>query len=179
MQLDYRTQDTYQAAYSYEASREAPSSVPRRASAHPEAIAPVRHKYRNTDQMEMIDAPTRPVSGVRERVDRRQRRNRKVQLSRSLPFEEIDTLSPSMSGPRIAAASTRKRAIADRDIASIDTVPPRQHEPTPAFNMFDRARWWLLYPNRLEFLLWLVGTVLLIAVLVAVILIVLLSVGVR
>lgn len=185
MQLDYRTQntyqDTYQAAHNHEASRESSSSVPRRASAHPEAIAPVRHKYRSTDQMEMMDAPTWPVPGMRERTDRRQRRNRnrKVQLSRSLPIEEIDTLSPGVSEPRILATSTRERDIADRDMASIDTVPPRQHEPTPAFNMFDRARWWLLYPNRLEFLLWLVGTILLIAVLVAVILIVLLSVGVR
>ena len=179
MQLDYRTSYTYQAAYQYEVTRESPSSVPRRASAHPEAIAPVRHKYRNTDQMEMIDAPTRPVLGVRERANLRQRRNLKAQLSRALPIEEIDTLSPGISGPRIAAAPTRKRARAERDIASVATVPPRQHEPTPAFNMFDRARWWLLYPNRLEFLLWLVGTILLTAVLVAVILIVLLSIGLR
>ena len=189
MQLDYRTQDTYQdtyqAAHNYEAPRESPSSVPRRASAHPEAIASVRHKYRDTDQMEIMDAPTRPVSGVRERADRRQQHNRrnwrncKMQLSRSLLIEEIDTLSPSVSEPQAPVTSTRERDIADRDIASIDTVPPRQHEPTPAFNMFDRVRWWLLYPNRLEFLLWLVGTALLIVVLVAVILMVLLSVGVR
>ncbi len=170
MQLDYRTLHTYR----YEKPRKSPSSVPRRASAHPEAIAPVRHKYRNSDQIEIIEVPTRPMPRTGEQVDRSQRRSLEGQLSCSLPIEEIDTLSPEVSEPRVPAASAR-----EPHRASITTVLPRQHEPTPAFNVFDRVRWWLLYPNRLEFLLWLVGTVLLISTSVVVILVVLLSAGVR
>ncbi len=38
------------------------------------------------------------------------------------------------------------------------------HRPAIALNPLDRARWWLLHPGHIEFLLWLGGTILLVSV---------------
>jgi hypothetical protein len=40
----------------------------------------------------------------------------------------------------------------------------KKHHSTISFNLLDRVRWWLLHPGRIEFVLWLGGTVLLVCV---------------
>ncbi len=40
----------------------------------------------------------------------------------------------------------------------------KKHRSTISFNLLDRVRWWLLHPGRIEFVLWLGGTVLLVCV---------------
>jgi hypothetical protein len=40
----------------------------------------------------------------------------------------------------------------------------KKHRPTISLNPIDRVRWWLLRPGRIEFVLWLGGTVLLVSV---------------
>ncbi|HEY3991575.1 MAG TPA: hypothetical protein VGM01_01740 [Ktedonobacteraceae bacterium] len=98
----------------------------------------------------------------------------------STPFshiDEIDTIPEVGSPPTRAVAplrsTTREVAVdaaswtADPTSASssaarlIASRSPRHRRRTRVFNPFDRTRWWLLRPGRIEFLLWTVGSVLL------------------
>ncbi len=49
-------------------------------------------------------------------------------------------------------------------IASRSTDRRGQHRSSISLNPIDRVRWWLLYPRRIEFLLWLNGTIVLVGV---------------
>ena len=53
----------------------------------------------------------------------------------------------------------------------------RQHKSANALNPLDRLRWWLLFPGRIEFLLWLSGTIVLVSVTCMLLFATLLSVG--
>ncbi|OLE15523.1 MAG: hypothetical protein AUI36_38015 [Cyanobacteria bacterium 13_1_40CM_2_61_4] len=55
-----------------------------------------------------------------------------------------------------ATRSVLARRIAER--------PKHRGKVKSSFNLFDRLRWWLLHPGRIEFLLWLGGTLLLMVV---------------
>jgi len=46
----------------------------------------------------------------------------------------------------------------------VDRTQPRKRHSTFSLNPFDSVRWWLLRPGRIEFILWLGGTILLISV---------------
>ncbi|MFL5692211.1 MAG: hypothetical protein ACJ795_10430 [Ktedonobacteraceae bacterium] len=54
-----------------------------------------------------------------------------------------------------AMASTYARRISERS---------HKRQGTNKFHLLDHLRWWLLQPGRIEFLLWLVGTIILISV---------------
>lgn len=48
--------------------------------------------------------------------------------------------------------------------AQLVAARTRRQKSGLSFNIFDRVRWWLLHPGRFEFLMWLSGTLLLVAV---------------
>jgi hypothetical protein len=53
------------------------------------------------------------------------------------------------------------------------------HPDQGAMSLWDHVRWWLLYPRRIEFILWLSGTVLLIGVTIGLVLVTTLSLGMQ
>ena len=65
--------------------------------------------------------------------------------------------SPSSWTAGGAAQSSYAQLIATRS-------KRKKHRSTISFNLLDRVRWWLLHPGRIEFVLWLGGTVLLVCV---------------
>lgn len=92
----------------------------------------------------------------------------------SVDIDEIDTLpeplARSIEVPRTAHAANSEAIAKER---SWTTAVQRPADSLSShllksgyprgFTLLDRARWWLLYPGRIEFLLWLVGSVLLFA----------------
>jgi hypothetical protein len=73
-----------------------------------------------------------------------------------LASENTDPASWTAGG---ASSSAYARRIAERG-------RPKGRKPKAdnAFNLLDHLRWWLLHPGRLEFILWLGGTILLVSV---------------
>lgn len=112
---------------------------------------------------------------------------------------DLDTVPPSM----LPGAVRTRKLTAELDIAELPTVPTkkaplhqgrsifvllslfyaryqekkslRQKSYTLHFNILDRVRWWLLSPGRLEFLLWLCGTVVLLVITMALLFMTILS----
>ena len=78
-------------------------------------------------------------------------------VPRSHPTELVESDTASWTAGK-AANSTYARLIADPGLRK------RRQRHTLALNPLDRVRWWLLHPGRIEFILWLFGTLLLIAV---------------
>lgn len=83
-------------------------------------------------------------------------------LSRALvPVNpQVTTIPATGSASWTAGGSTRSgyaRHIADR-------TPRKKRRSRLSLNPFDSVRWWLLRPGRIEFILWLGGTILLISV---------------
>jgi hypothetical protein len=66
-------------------------------------------------------------------------------------------ISPSSWTAGGASQSSHAQLIASRS-------KQKKSRSTVSFNLLDRVRWWLLHPGRLEFVLWLGGTVLLVCV---------------
>ena len=73
-----------------------------------------------------------------------------------LASENTDPSSWTAGG---VSASAYARRIAERE-----RTKGRKPKPGNAFNPLDHLRWWLLHPGRLEFILWLGGTILLVSV---------------
>ncbi|HJT54933.1 MAG TPA: hypothetical protein VJ761_00450 [Ktedonobacteraceae bacterium] len=78
-------------------------------------------------------------------------------VPRSHPTDLVESETASWTAGR-AANSAYAQLIAD------PTRRRRRQRHTLALNPLDRVRWWLLHPGRIEFILWLFGTLLLIAV---------------
>ncbi len=57
-----------------------------------------------------------------------------------------------------------KNSLLAKRIASRVNDRKGQRKSSLSLNPFDRVRWWLLYPGRIEFLLWLSGTIVLVGV---------------
>ncbi|MDQ2716961.1 MAG: hypothetical protein M3Z08_18815 [Chloroflexota bacterium] len=117
------------------------------------------------------ELPTRPESPATPRTTRR--------LSH---VDEIDTLPPDRTAgmpafpPRTLVTATPKAVVPDPAswtaggaVTStyaqrlIERTRPRKRH-TWSLNPLERLRWWLLAPGRLEFTLWIGGTILLISV---------------
>ncbi len=73
-----------------------------------------------------------------------------------LAAENTDPSSWTAGG---ASSSAYARRIAERG-----RTKGRKPKANNAFNPLDHLRWWLLHPGRLEFILWLGGTILLVSV---------------
>lgn len=70
-------------------------------------------------------------------------------------YRQLASAEPSSWTAGEAAGSRYAQLVAART---------RRQKAGPSFNLLDRLRWWLLHPGRFEFLLWLGGTILLMAV---------------
>jgi hypothetical protein len=75
-----------------------------------------------------------------------------TQLSNAIvPLEASPLLHPAASRLLVSANVSRRGR-------------RQEYRPSFALHPLDRVRWWLLYPGRLELLLWLTGTALLVAI---------------
>ncbi len=126
----------------------------------PQPPVPNRATTRRLPRVDEIDTVPPRVSGARD-------------------IDQIDTLPPVhgqgqralIIAPQSAPAVTGSRswtagAASGSPSAQLIMRPgrPKQAQRTETFNPLDRTRWWLLRPGRIEFILWLGGTLLLIGV---------------
>lgn len=87
-------------------------------------------------------------------------------------IDELDTSPPLLDHPTLAGRNrnSKRPPIASQEIdrTEIKTAPEfvRQQgaSDTSVSRPFDRFRWWLLVPGRIELILWICGTVLLICI---------------
>jgi hypothetical protein len=133
-----------------------------------------RHDYYglHLPSLDVSKLATRPPSTLPLR-----RRTRKLQDEYYAAFPAIDdvieadtVLSSSVTleaspSPIVEASPSSRLAESPLLVsAGIKRRGKRQeYRPSFALDPLDRIRWWLLYPGRLELLLWLVGTALLVA----------------
>jgi hypothetical protein len=135
------------------------SAIPRRASAHPVDVARVRPRYSRINEIPIIDVtriPTAPQLVSKKVV-------KQPEFS-SLSVSENLRGGKTVQAYRASYPVVRARP---RDITEIETFPPLiSHalgkKPFRLMQLVERLRWWLVCPGRLEFLLWLGGTVVLI-----------------
>ncbi len=78
---------------------------------------------------------------------------------------EADTLlsnivAPLESSPALCSGASRLLVTVDVRLRG----KRQEYRPSFALHPLDRVRWWLLYPGRLELLLWLAGTALLVTI---------------
>ncbi|QBD81897.1 hypothetical protein EPA93_40355 [Ktedonosporobacter rubrisoli] len=168
--------------------------IPPRTSALPPGSVTVRPRYRGVDpaldEYDIAQIPTRPepVMWQYESSDYIAESSLpalslvKRQKSARLAIDEIDTLPPGRAGSseqqdrRMWANSATLEgctttANAQETVADYQALPgsqpslqARTFHSSAARSTFDWLRWWLLYPGRIERVLWLVGTVLLVGV---------------
>jgi hypothetical protein len=79
------------------------------------------------------------------------------------------SLVPTQSAARIVPVDAASWTFGSDSAASLATRfvasrSPRQRRRTRRFSPLDRTRWWLLRPGHIEFLLWLLGSVLLFSI---------------
>jgi hypothetical protein len=129
----------------------------------------------------MPETPTQPQSSARSKATRRLPRVDEIdtmppQLSPARDIDQIDTIPPGQGhtqralipAPRTAPGEigsqswTAGSASGSPSAQLIMRSTRRKHLQVATFNPVDRTRWWLLRPGRIEFILWLGGTLLLI-----------------
>ncbi|GAC1392718.1 MAG: hypothetical protein NVSMB38_17230 [Ktedonobacteraceae bacterium] len=74
------------------------------------------------------------------------------------------TAAKSMKEAASWTTGQGKNSLLAQRIASRANNRKGQRKSSLSLNPIDRVRWWLLYPGRIEFLLWLNGTIVLVAV---------------
>lgn len=124
--------------------------------------------YRNIDEIDTLPPPGKlRHATVRSQTQQAQTHTIISVAPRVFRTPEMDLLEHSQgtlnsSGAEPASwtaggamASTYARRIAER------SYKPKS---TNKFHLLDHLRWWLLQPGRIEFLLWLVGTIILITI---------------
>ncbi|WP_126597276.1 hypothetical protein [Dictyobacter aurantiacus] len=174
--------------------------IPARASAHPAAVTKVRPRYpRWTAEMEQEDVTRMPTVPRPETIWQFETPRYAAESSlASLTLAVTD--SSLMARPSISRVPTVPRQkcvrpVAEHDtsivarlrehhIDDIDTVPPLLSSPVmlrrpkaSILHPIEGIRWWLIQPGRLEFLLWLGGTIVLIGLTVVFVLFILSSLG--
>ena len=181
------------------------SPIPARTSAYPTEIANVRARHGRTTSGEtskdFTNVPTMPqprsiwqyetLHDIAEHVAEHSFEKLSVGLTDT---DAILHALPSTSYPVVSAKAKRYAAQRDEhsiierlrthDVTIIDTVPPLISHAFGAgakhnvpLRPGDKLRWWLIRPGRLEFLIWLLGTILLICVTAVLLLLLLSSLG--
>lgn len=183
-----------QGEYSPAARRaSAPSitTVPLRASAHPSDVVKVRPKYPRTySSVETLERdvtriPTMPPPPAIWQYETPQYEAESSLSSLSLAISEatrlrspaIDELDTRPQMPDTHFEEEKQRNSKQKytppttqeiDWTAIKTTPEfagrREVQYASVSSPFDRLRWWLLVPGRIEFILWLCGTLALICV---------------
>src|SRR5579875_544656 len=103
-----------------------------------------------------------------------------------VPIDEIDTApgiqqevfrgsQPSQSRSRELPIDGSSWSASSNVKTSLASHPPRRRRELH-FNLVDRVRWWLLRPGRIEFLLWVIGSLLLFGITLLLLLAAMLSV---
>jgi len=85
----------------------------------------------------------------------------------------------ALKRPALTASERSLVTARPPDVSEIETFPPllTHIEVKKRFQPVEQIRWWLLQPGRLEFLLWLCGTIILIGVTSCMILFICISLG--
>ncbi|WP_201362222.1 hypothetical protein [Dictyobacter formicarum] len=186
----------------YSPARRSPSlpAIPARASAYPASIVKVRPRYPRwsaaLEQEDITRIPTVPQSETIWQFETPHYAAESSLTSLTLAVTDTNLIArPAISRTatiqqRKGAQQTRKRdysivaRLHEHHVADIDTVPPLLSSPleqrrpkAPFLHPIESIRWWLIQPGRLEFLIWLFGTILLIGLTVLFILFVLSSLG--
>jgi hypothetical protein len=169
--------------------------VPARTSAHPAAVVNVRSRHTRLANEEasqdLTCIPTMPQPRAIWQYETLHYVAESSLATLSLALTDTDAEAPllaSVTEQRRSGALRRKHSIIERlyqhDVADVDTVPPLVSHAfgvgiKSAFSLhpIDHLRWWLLQPGRLEFLMWLVGTIFLIGVSILLCLLLLSSLG--
>lgn len=168
------------------------TTVPPRASAYPSDVVKVRPKYPRTySNVETLERdvtriPTMPPPPAIWQYETPQYEAESSLSSLSLAISEatrlrspaIDELDTRPPTPDAHSAEEKHRnsnqkygsspTTQDIDWAAIKTTPEfagrRAAQHISVSTPFDQFRWWLLVPGRIEFILWLCGTIALICV---------------
>jgi hypothetical protein len=106
----------------------------------------------------VVPAPALPETFLENRLEQlQQNRLRRKQTAGT----RLNTPTNSSSWTAgVASESVYARRIAEPS----DSSDRRKQKHSAGFHPLDRLRWWLLHPGRIEFLLWLGGTILLMSV---------------
>ncbi|WP_126552038.1 hypothetical protein [Dictyobacter kobayashii] len=183
----------------YSPARRSPSlpAIPARASAHPADVIKVRPRYpRLSAELEQEDVtriPTMPQSRAIWQFETPRFAAESSLASLTLAITDATLMAiPAIPGHTVVQRQKsteplqeQKNSIIVRlqehDIADVDTVPPLISYPlekhAARVHPIESIRWWLIQPGRLEFLLWLLGTTLLVGLTVLFVLFVLSSLG--
>jgi hypothetical protein len=180
------------------------SNVPLRASAHPSALAAVRPRYpRGLNDLERVThldvsrLPTLPQrsEAVRKTHDPITEDNVR-DIEHILAIDEIDTFPPDVQArlrPRLRRAAYDPSTLSDMDTWPTSSVQGMhlaarrlptdvgqitQSQGGSTWHYVDKVRWWLLSPGRLEFVLCIIGVIVLIGVTSLFLLAIALSLGV-
>ncbi len=167
-----------------------PSNIPLRASAHPSALAPVRLRYprglhdlERVTHLDVTRLPTLPQrsEAVRKTHDPITEDNVR-DIEHILAIDEIDTFPPDVQArlrPRLKSAAHEPSTLSDMDTWPTSSVQRQQLTATQlptdvgqitqpqgasTWHYVDNVRWWLLSPGRLEFVLCIIGVIVLICV---------------
>lgn len=145
-------------------------------------------RLEHIDEIDTVPPPARaaipetpvPAEPISLRLDESEAPDLASMLSEGqapLPIDEIDTAPdiqrelsresrPLRSRSReipVDAASWSASSDVEMSLATrfMTSRPPRRRRRERRFNLVDRVRWWLLRPGRIEFLLWVSGSLLL------------------
>jgi hypothetical protein len=121
-----------------------------------------RDFYEGNAQADISEFDTHPDAHRQDTYPRAISHRLQVPMDSILSDEDRDVLSEIPTHPTVE--SRIEAALAARHVLSeLDSRPGEERRYHKAFLLksLDHLRWWLLYPGRLEFLLWLGGTLLL------------------
>jgi hypothetical protein len=154
------------------------SNIPARASAHPSAIASVQPRYRHrftglerATHLDVTRVPTLPqawdrASSLGKIAHPTGHAVRDVAHERAM-LADVDTIPNALVQRKredvlLEVAEQREQPLANMYAGTVAKTTRRRTFCN--WHYVDDVRWWLLYPGRLEFLLWLVGVLVLISV---------------
>jgi len=114
-----------------------------------------------------------------------------------VPIDEIDTLPPdvrlrsnlnrgasgrstvgTLPNSSIEGYQGISQQVEERRLAATQLPIGMKSQGFSIWYCFDNVRWWLLYPSRLEFLLWFIGVIILISATIFFTLLLIVSLGV-
>lgn len=130
------------------------------------------HIFHNIEKIVSIDEIDTLPPDVQARLRPRLSRLKRATHEQST-FSEVDTL-PTPSIQQIQAGDAQQRA----KLAFTNGVEgTTQQRKISIRHLCDDMRWWLIYPGRIEFLLWLIGIIVLICVTALFVLVATVSMG--
>ncbi|GCE27867.1 hypothetical protein KDA_33510 [Dictyobacter alpinus] len=167
----------------YSPARRSPKlpTIPARASAHPAAVVKIHPRYPRgagmLAQADMTRVPTMPQTrAVWEYETPHYAASSSLSALTLAITDTVASMRPASQSvqfqqetqeePQVAPQYSIVERLRRHDYAEFDTVPPLITSPLKAWSAsphpLEGVRCWLLHPGRLEFLIWFLGTLLLI-----------------